>query len=93
MQVPDDFDELRHFDRVRLGKGSGSDDADSRRAGGGNPNWRMLRSLQTHVAKRDDESPGKIDRARRVLIGRSLGELTWQDVRKSRLKCLPSMQI
>lgn len=63
MQVPDDFDELRHFDRVRLGKGSGSDDADSRRAGGGNPNWRVLRSLQTHVAKRDDESPGKRESA------------------------------
>ena len=61
MQVPDDFNELRHFDRVRLGKGSGSDDADSRRAGGGNPNWRVLRSLQTHVS--NDESPGERESA------------------------------
>jgi hypothetical protein len=58
MQVPDDFDELRHFDRVRLGKGSGSDDADSRRAGEGNPNWRVLRSLDTRSEARRRE-PGK----------------------------------
>ena len=38
MQVPDDFDELRHFDRVRAWNKEVEAMVPTRRARGGNPN-------------------------------------------------------